>query len=306
MDIRQLRYFHQIVTSGSLSRAAEALSIAQPALSLHLKNLEREFDTALVVRHPRGVELTDAGRVLFEQAKLILQEVDQTHALIQELSARPRGTVRFGLPTSVVRGLTPPLIAETRRRFPDVSLHVVEGMSGALCDALAVGDLDLALLFETTPTRAVLVEPLVRERLFCVVGRAHPLANRDRIPFRDLRRYEIALPSARHTLRRIVDRAAEEEGIPFTASMDIDSMQGLLAAAKAGTATIIPRFCAMEEIASGDLTAVEIFNPALEWRLLTVCSMRGGLSSAGVAVNAALKTITRDLVRTGAWPATLQ
>ena len=105
MDVKQMRYFVQIVESGSLSKAASQLHIAQPSLSQQLKGLEDELGVELLVRHPRGVTPTDLGMLFCDHARSILKDIDRAKEIVQTRARNPVGRVSVGLPTSACRGL---------------------------------------------------------------------------------------------------------------------------------------------------------------------------------------------------------
>src|SRR6516225_1714016 len=103
MDVKQLRYFIRIVESGNVTRAAEALHIAQPALSQQLNHLESELATRLLNRSALGVTATRSGELLYRHAKEILRQVDNTRAALRQESDRPSGRVSVAMPSSIVR-----------------------------------------------------------------------------------------------------------------------------------------------------------------------------------------------------------
>ena len=306
MDVRVLRYFVEVASQGSVSRAARALNIAQPGLSTQMRNLESELGVELFVRHPKGVTLTESGRVLNEHAQSILRDLERTKGLISDLAASPRGVVRLGLPTTVTIGLAGPLYERVTAAYPDVSLEIVEAMSGSLSDLLRLGELDLALLFDSVPRHAVLIEPLVTEDLFLLVAPFHRLAGANRVTFREMAELELVLPSTRHTIRRMLERVAEEYGCRLNVVATVDSLTAILAMAERGVPTIMPYMCAGDRIRRGDLCALMLEDPPVSWSLHTVSPLRGGPTSASLAVNSMIRAVTQDLVSSGAWPARLQ
>ena len=110
LDLRQLRYFAAIVDQGSFSRAAEALRIAQPSLSLHVRNMETELGTPLLYRSARGVTPTEAGAILLRHARIILGQVTAAEEEIRGHDSDPTGEVRLGLPGTISQILAVPLI----------------------------------------------------------------------------------------------------------------------------------------------------------------------------------------------------
>src|SRR6476646_57776 len=126
LDLRQLRYFAQVVESGSFSKAANQLNVAQPALSQHVRHMEEELGVALLHRGAQGVSPTEAGERLMRHAKRILAEFAEIHDSVRGETIAPRGEVRFGMPGTVSELLAAPLIEAAKERYPDVRIRVVE------------------------------------------------------------------------------------------------------------------------------------------------------------------------------------
>ena len=96
LDTKQLRYFYEIAQQGSVTAASQVLNVAQPALSLHLRRLEEQLGTRLMVRTRTGVMPTEAGQLLAERARHILAEIARTEDDIRSLDGAPAGVVRLG------------------------------------------------------------------------------------------------------------------------------------------------------------------------------------------------------------------
>src|SRR3990167_8563808 len=111
MNLKQLRYFVRIAECGSLSKAADALGVAQPALSQQLRALEVELGADLVIRHSRGIAPNDLGTMLLSHFGTIINEIDRTPTLVQDMTRNPTGEVRLGVTTTAARALTAPLVA---------------------------------------------------------------------------------------------------------------------------------------------------------------------------------------------------
>src|SRR5262245_14422391 len=166
LDSRRLRYFVQIVDSGSITRAAAATGVAQPALSQQLAILENELKVRLLERSVSGVTPTAAGRILYTRAQTILRQFDElrdaVHREVQPLS----GTVILGMSPTMVSRFGLPLIEKVCTQHPEMHLSIREEGSAVLQELLATGRIELSI----SPTRPdndsivgeeVLSEPLV-------------------------------------------------------------------------------------------------------------------------------------------------
>ena len=165
VDLRQLRYFVAIVQSGSISRASLQLNIAQPALSLHIRNMEADLGVPLLFRTPQGVQPTEAGLILLRNAKTILAQFEQTEREIRGSSTEPTGEVRLGLPGTISQILGAPLVIAARERYPKITLRIAEAMSGYVLEWLRLGRVDLGLLFQTVEDRDLRSIALATETL---------------------------------------------------------------------------------------------------------------------------------------------
>lgn len=145
MDLKQLTYFVAIAEEGSVSAAAKKLHISQPPLSHQLKLLESELGVQLAERGARKIRLTDAGAVLYRRAISILELADTTVRELDDLSARPNGTLRLGTTSSSGPALLNGRAAEYCAAYPDVRFEIHEGNTFQLIDLLASGDIEVAV-----------------------------------------------------------------------------------------------------------------------------------------------------------------
>jgi LysR family nitrogen assimilation transcriptional regulator len=174
IDIKQLKLFSAVAEFGSFSRAAVALSIGQPVLSRQIKALETELGVELLYRNGRGIVLTEAGKLLNEYAKGILEQISRATTEIAALRSSPRGTIVIGMPPSVGVVLTAPLVQHFREAFPLVSMRLVEGFSGHVLEWLVNGKIDVAVLYNAPRMSNLLSEPLLRDELFLLGAKEDP------------------------------------------------------------------------------------------------------------------------------------
>jgi DNA-binding transcriptional LysR family regulator len=163
INLRQLESFVRVAELGSFSKAARVLDIAQPALSRQVRLLETDLRETLLLRNGRGVALTPAGRRLFEHGVQILQQVALARADLGAQRDAPVGQVTIGLPPSIGRRLTQPLIEGFRAQMPQAQVTIVEGLSAHIAEWIASGRADLGLLYNPEPTTALEITPLPRQ-----------------------------------------------------------------------------------------------------------------------------------------------
>ena len=178
MELRHLRYFVVVAEERHFTRAAERLGIGQPPLSLQIQRLEREIGAQLFRRLSRGVELTEAGELLFDSARQILAQVERTCADVQRLARGEMGHLRVGFAgATYFQSLVPAIIREYRSHHPDVTVSPEQSNTPSLADGLLEGRVDVAFIRPPIVSSDELeLELLVREDTVVVLPHTHPLA----------------------------------------------------------------------------------------------------------------------------------
>jgi LysR family nitrogen assimilation transcriptional regulator len=177
MNLRTLKYFVAIVDAGSLTAAAEAISIAQPALSRQMRDLEQELGRPLLLRTARGVRMTQAGAVLYESALRMLAEAQKLRTQLEDPHSGESSVVLGASPT-LSRVLVPGVFERCQRSLTDVRLTVREALTPMLIDWLEKGAIDLAIITGTGAQlgRRIAVQPLLGEPFALVTQRARKMS----------------------------------------------------------------------------------------------------------------------------------
>ncbi len=234
MDIRQLRYFVNIVDYGSLGKAAEMLYVAQPSLSQQIAKLEDDLGVQLLIRSPQGVKPTAAGQALYRHGRLVLHQMEQLRQEVREGVGAESGTVAIGFPTTMSAILAMPVFERVRARYPGIRLQFFESMSGYLNELLANGRLDLAILFRDTNTPGISTVPLFDEEL-CLMGEPEGMSARARnCTLASLAGVPMVAPGASNGLRVLLERTFAREQVPLNIIAEVDSLPTLLAIAQSG------------------------------------------------------------------------
>jgi LysR family nitrogen assimilation transcriptional regulator len=255
MELRSLQYFVQIADEGSITRTAEKLGIAQPALTRHVKQLESELGALLLLRLPRGVRLTSSGRDFLEHARRVVAEVARAKAQVQGQGQAPQGEVIMGTSPTMAPLLLPGCVARARQFCPKVRLKVIEGFSHQLLDALITGRLDVAVMSNPPRSPALALTPLLSEPLF-VLGA--PGARGSTRPF-SLAELSRAAFLASEGMRAIIDEQLARFGSSMRVEGQIDSIESIRRLLVAGQGmSIMPVSAFHAEIARGELQAYGI------------------------------------------------
>lgn len=180
IELRHLRYFLAVVEQGHITRAAARLGIQQPPLSQQIRALEAEVGVPLLTRHPRGVDLTEAGKAFLAEARAALEQVERAVEAARRSARGEQGRLAIGYTSSTAfHPLIPAVVRAFRQAAPAVALELEESSTGELIEALRRERLDAA--FVRTPvgdTAGLVIAPLLRERMLVVLPAQHPLAQR--------------------------------------------------------------------------------------------------------------------------------
>lgn len=230
MNLKQLEYFVRVVESGSFSRAAIALDIAQPALSRQVRRLEIEFRQRLLDRNGRGVTPTDAGRQLLERGKGLLHQAQRLRDELGRARGALIGRVVVGLPPSLSRALAVPLTRAFRKRLPEAELSLREGLTLTMQSDLAFGRLDIALLLGVAPRPEIVLEPLTEDPLLLVGRPGDPdtAAAAGPLPLAELARVPLVIPSRPNALRMLVETELGAIGARPRIAVEVDSVAAIL------------------------------------------------------------------------------
>lgn len=304
MELRQLRYLVQIIKCGSISRAAEILHVAQPSLSLQIKNLEDELGVPLLVRHARGVLPTEFGATFAEQAELILGQAERAKDSVRSIKSSPAGRIAIGLPLSVCRGMALSIIRDAGIHYPGLQIHIIEAMTPTLDEWIRSGRIDVALLYNYRPFEKTLWTEVLSENLMIIVPAGSPAAAAPQLSLRQALKLPLVLPGPSNVVRLLIEQLAA--GLKLRIStMDCDSLSAIRHLVRTGFSTILPHFCFIDEIERGEVVAVPFADePPPSWRLTLVISQRSPNQRACRAVGDLLIKVCLDLIRSGTWKAT--
>ncbi len=236
MDFKQIQYFVQVAELGSFTRAASVLAVAQPALSRQVRALEVELRQPLFERNGRGVTLTDAGTRLLAHGRGILQQLQRARQDLEEQRGAASGLLSVGLPPSLSRSLTAPLVESFRQRFPRATLSVVEGLSTYTLEWLQQGRVDCAVVYNATPAPAIDLLPVLQEPLFLVSARPRSVKSASQreaplsppLTLTQLAALPLVIPSRPHAIRMRLETVLAQAGLKPRVELEIESVPAML------------------------------------------------------------------------------
>lgn len=307
IDLRQLRYFVAIVEQGSLSRAASFLHVAQPALSLHVRNMEAHLGTALLFRTPRGVEATEAGMILLRHARIILDQLTVAEEEIRERQNDPEGEVRLGVPGTIGQILAVPLITAVRLRYPKIKLRIAEAMSGFILEWMREERVDLAVLYGQADEHGIKTELLLEERLRFFGPSASPRTENlppagGELTFHRVAELPLILPGRGHGLRDLLNRHAKAINRDLNTVIDVDSYGNIKSLVEEGLGySILPENAIAPEVAEDRLRSWTITEPRIVRTIHLAHSANRPMTNAVSVVLALTRETLRDLASSGRW-----
>lgn len=306
MELDQLKAFVSVAEAGTFSRAAILLGTAQPVLSRKVRVLEEELGVELFHRTGRGVVLSEAGKLLEQYARGILDTAASAKTALRSLGAAPVGHVTIGMPSSVATVLAVELVRDFRLAYPNVSLKVMEGYSGHVLEWLAAGRLDIAVLYDSSSLRGSTLEtdPVLRDELYLIGAPADP-ARVGPGPVRASRLAEIplVLPSRPHGIRVLVDDALSSVGsAPANVQMEIDALHSMVALAEDGVGyTVLSYSAVRDRVLAGRLRIWRIVDPIVTRSLVIATATQRPSTKPARALTRLFKEKVEAGVRDGLW-----
>lgn len=212
-SLNSLIVFHEVAKHKSFSKAAEELFISQPAVTKHIKELERKVGMGLIQRRRGGFSLTEAGKILFKYTHKISSHLMDIENLLENLKKDHQGILKIGTTESYSKGLMPKLLSGFQASCPFMKIALDVGNSEEIEKSLLVYKNDLVLIAVTKKTSRFESIPFLKEELVLIVSPNHPLVKRKTVSLKGLGRYPLIIRAKGSTTRRIILQAFKEVGI---------------------------------------------------------------------------------------------
>ncbi|UVL21967.1 LysR substrate-binding domain-containing protein [Pseudomonas donghuensis] len=301
MDLRQLRYFVRVVEYGNVTRASEALHIAQPAVSQQIRSLEQDLGMQLLTRSVHGVKPTAAGQTLYRHALDLLRQADSTHELLRQDAETPQGKVSVAMPSSTSRLIAIPLARMIRDRYPGIMLELIEAPSADLPGLLSNRRVALAVVTDAVETPSLALQPLLTEELYLMVWPEFALSS-DNVSIAELGQMPLVMPSAPNSIRSRVEWALREQGRPCEILFEASSTSLLFAAVMARLGvTVLPWSAAYLELHENKLRMAKVDHPQFTRELSLSWHRADVMSNAVQKVKAAIVELTGELRQRPEW-----
>lgn len=206
-DLNDLQAFRAVVELGSFRKAAEAVSISQPALSRRIDKLEEALGVRLFERTTRSVTLTTVGRVFAPSAEQLLDDLDVALLGIRDVSSSRLGHVTIACVPSVAYYFLPNVIASYHRRFPRIRVKLLDSSANEVLGAVISGEADFGVSFMGSQESEIEFKVLLQERFVAACRRDHPLARKKRVTWSELYEHEYVSVDKTSGNRLLLDQA---------------------------------------------------------------------------------------------------
>lgn len=230
MTLRHLSVFIAVCEYGTMTKAAEHLHIAQPAVSATVAELEKYYEVQLFSRINQRLVLTDAGKKLLLKAKAVVSAFDEFETLAEDGKEDP--TVKIGATLTIGAILIPKILRAVYDRYPRLSPCVKISKASEIDEAILSGEIDFAFTEEETVSPSLVKSPFSRDRLVIVCKNDYGIA--PTVSVSELTRHPLLVRENGSTSRRIFDRVIKGENVSYHAVMESQSNEALLSAAMEG------------------------------------------------------------------------
>ncbi|MFD2209667.1 cidABC operon transcriptional activator CidR [Virgibacillus halophilus] len=294
MDMQHLKYFMVVATEGNFTRAAEKLYVSQPTISKMVRSIETEFGVTLFDRSRKHVQLTDAGKVVLEQAQHMLRAYQNLSSELDDLMALKKGELHIGLPPMVGARFFPKIIQAFYRKYPNIKLHVVEDGAVKIESAVQNGTLDLGVVVLPVDEKQFDGYAFAEENLMLVTPAKHLLRYKKAVRLKDLKEEAFILFRRDFTLHdRIID---ECERAGFRPNIIYESSQwdfiGEMVRADLGVALLPESIC--RQMNPADVAMIPLVDPGIPWNLGIVWRKERYLSFAAREWIRFMKKVTQQ------------
>jgi DNA-binding transcriptional LysR family regulator len=267
LNLAHVRTLQAVVNHGSFSRAAEDLHLSQPAVSLHIRQLEERAGHRLLERVGKRAFATRAGEILLEHAGRALGELEAARQALERLRGVVAGRLRVGTGATASTYLLPPLLRRLHARYPALELVVVTGNSAEITAAVAGNQLDLGIVTLPVSARSLTVSPLYVDRLAAIAPPDSEWRGRRAITPAELARRPLIMYERGGTIRRVIDEWFRRGRATPQVAMELGNAEAIKKLVSAGLGLSVSSAMSVKaEVRAGTLVAIAL-EPALSRRL---------------------------------------
>jgi len=264
VTLKQLRYFTRIVDCGSISNASLDLNIAQTALGLQVRALEKNLDVTLLIRNPKGVQPTAEGQLIYDSSCEILGAVNAMFSTVSQKSGTQPRDIWFGLPSNFIHAIGTRAVVSQADSIPGIRLHISEGTRDDLLKDVLEGQLDWAIVHDAEEVEGCRSVPILRQSilLICKPGSGLPPGP---VPLRDVLAHDLVLGNEKRVISSVVVKAARALRLKPNVKFEVDSVSTIRKVIlDEGVCGLLSRAIVQDEIDQGILEGHTVIEPPLD------------------------------------------
>ncbi|HEV2548855.1 MAG TPA: LysR substrate-binding domain-containing protein [Stellaceae bacterium] len=272
MTLEQLRIFVAVAEALHVTKAAQALHLTQSAASAAVAAIEHRYGVPLFHRIGRGIQLTEAGKVLLAEAKAVLRHAGDAQRALEELSGLKRGRLDIFASQTIANYWLPSRLNEFHRHHPQIALHVTIGNTTQVTEAMLAGQADLGFIEGEIEEPSLLRHRIEGDRLVLVVGARHPWFSRKSLKPAQLLETDWVLREPGSGTRQVFETAARRMGVEpqqLRVTLELPSNEAVRSAVEDGAgATVISELVVQASLRHGVLHAVDLQLPKRDFEIL--------------------------------------
>lgn len=227
LQLEELKTFVALAEIKNFTKTAEKLLMSQPTVSLHIKNLEKEFETELFHRSPKFLKITESGELLLERAKKIIHIYEHTKQDIVDLHETIKGTIKIGASYTIGEYVLPSLLRDLQQNYNGLLLEITFGNTNEIIEGVKQFVLDIGLIEGQTEEKDLIVVPFMEDELAIVAGNCHSLASKGIVTIADLNDQAWVIREKGSGTRELLLSMLKANNLNVNSMLTIGSNQGV-------------------------------------------------------------------------------
>ncbi len=259
MDLNRLRLFHAVAQHGSYSRAAEALDLSQPSVSVQVHQLERALGSYLFYQVGRKLHLTEEGKLLLQYSGQIFALEKKAERAVREMSGLEQGHVIVGASFTIGTYMLPKILGEYYKRYPGVEVQLEVGNSYDVQERVLRNEQDIAFVGRNISHPLLDVEAYAVDELVIIAPGDHPFSQRPSMSLKDLATEPFVLREKGSATRQLLEEQLHQKEIDYEVALEVGGPEGVKQAVAAGLGVgIISKDAVIWETESGRLATINV------------------------------------------------
>ncbi|MBU8582165.1 MULTISPECIES: LysR family transcriptional regulator [Bacillus] len=227
MHYDALKTFVTLAEVKNFTKTAELLLMSQPSVSMHIKNLEKEFQTKLFERSPKYLKITPTGEILYDRAKQMITIYEQTRQDILDHHNSIKGELKIGASFTIGEYILPSLLFDLQKEYPELELKAVIGNTEEIVQSVRLYKVDIGLIEGQTNEKELSVHAFMQDELFITASSNHPLAAKQDVTMADLQNQTWVTREVGSGTREYLNHVIRSNGLKVKSFLTISSNQGI-------------------------------------------------------------------------------